>query len=246
MSTLFISDLHLDPSRPAITELFLDFLAGKARAAEALYILGDLFEVWLGDDDPDPHHARVAEALAALAEAGTPVYFMVGNRDFLLGEAYARRAGMTLLAEPQQLDLHGTPTVILHGDVLCTDDTPYLQFRAMVRNPDWQRDFLSRPLEVRRALAGQVREESRNRGKSMTPEIMDVNAGAVTAVFSEHGVPRMIHGHTHRPDIHRLTVDGVARERIVLGDWYTQGSVLRVDDAGAELSALPLPDQARS
>lgn len=240
MSTLFISDLHLDSARPAITELFLDFLAGEARGAEALYILGDLFEVWLGDDDPDPHHARVADALAAVADAGTPVHFMVGNRDFLLGRDYAERAGMELLEEPLVLELHGTPTVILHGDVLCTDDTAYQNFRAMVRNPAWQRDFLSRPLEVRRALAAQVREESRNRGQAMAPAITDVNAAAVESAFREHGVPRMIHGHTHRPDIHRLEVNGERRERIVLGDWYTQGSVLRVGEDDVELSALPL------
>ncbi|MGH8272038.1 MAG: UDP-2,3-diacylglucosamine diphosphatase [Gammaproteobacteria bacterium] len=241
MTTLFISDLHLDPVRPAITALFLDFLGGEARHAEALYILGDLFEVWLGDDDPDPHHARVAETLHELADAGTPVYFMVGNRDFLLGEDYARRAGMTILDEPLHLDLHGTPTLVLHGDVLCTDDVAYQSFRALVRNPAWQKDFLSRPLEVRRALAGQVREESKSRGATTAPEIMDVNAQAVATAFSEHGTPRMIHGHTHRPAIHRLDVGGTARERIVLGDWYEQGSVLRVNDDGVELSALPLP-----
>ena len=241
MTTLFISDLHLDASRPAITDLFLDFLAGEARRAEALYILGDLFEVWLGDDDPDPHHARVAEALSAVAGAGTPVYFMVGNRDFLLGEDYAGRAGMEILTEPRHVDLYGTPTVILHGDVLCTDDTDYQAFRAMVRNPVWQQEFLSRPLEIRRALAGQVREESRSRGQAMAPEITDVNAGAVEAALREHEVPRMIHGHTHRPNIHHLRVDDRACERIVLGDWYTQGSVLRVDEKGAKLTALPLP-----
>ncbi|MGH8127098.1 MAG: UDP-2,3-diacylglucosamine diphosphatase [Gammaproteobacteria bacterium] len=240
MSTLFISDLHLDAVRPAITELFIDFLSGEAREAEALYILGDLFEVWLGDDDPDPHHARVAEALAAVADSGTPVYFMVGNRDFLLGEDYAQRAGMDILTEPLCFDLHGTPTVILHGDVLCTDDTAYQAFRAMVRNPAWQQDFLSRPLEIRRALAGQVREESQNRGKTMAPNIMDVNAEAVAAAFRDNGVPHMIHGHTHRPNIHKLTVDAVERKRIVLGDWYTQGSVLRVDKDGVELTTLPL------
>lgn len=241
MSTLFISDLHLDPVRPAVTELFFEFLAGEARKAEALYILGDLFEVWLGDDDPDPHHARVAEALHELAATGTPIYFMVGNRDFLLGDDYARRAGMTILAEPVTLDLHGTPTVILHGDVLCTDDTAYQSFRALVRNPVWQKDFLARPIEERRALAGEVREESKSRGATTAPEIMDVNDDAVTAAFREQAVPRMIHGHTHRPAVHNLEVDGRPRERIVLGDWYEQGSVLRVNEQGAELSALPLP-----
>lgn len=238
-TTLFISDLHLDPVRPAITELFLDFLAGEARTAEALYILGDLFEAWLGDDDPDPHHARVAEALHGVSESGTPVYFMVGNRDFLLGEDYARRAGMTILEEPKTLDLHGTPTVILHGDVLCTDDTAYQAFRAMVRDPAWQQDFLSRPLEERRALAGQAREESQKRGQSISMDIMDVNQGAVADMFRKQAVPRMIHGHTHRPAIHKPNVDGQPRERIVLGDWYEQGSVLRVTE-DVDLATLPL------
>ncbi|MDN5865379.1 MAG: UDP-2,3-diacylglucosamine diphosphatase [Gammaproteobacteria bacterium] len=239
-STLFISDLHLDPIRPAVTGLFLDFLAGEARRAAALYILGDLFEAWLGDDDPDPHHARVAEALRALADANVPVHFLVGNRDFLLAENYARRAGMELLDEPVVLDLHGTPTVILHGDVLCTDDKEYQAFRNMVRNPDWQKDFLARPLEERRALAGQAREMSQARGQSISMDIMDVNADAVAALFREQGVPRMIHGHTHRPAIHDLEVDGNACRRIVLGDWYEQGSVLRVTEAGADLATLPL------
>ncbi len=240
MSTLFISDLHLDASRPEITGLFLDFLAGEARDAEALYILGDLFEAWLGDDDPDPHHARVATALAELSAAGIPAYFLVGNRDFLLGEDYARRAGMTLLTEPVRLDLHGTPTLLLHGDVLCTDDTEYQAFRAMVRDPDWQKAFLARPLEERRMMAAQARAQSRSRGQSLDDEIMDVNADAVAGAFRTHGVPRMIHGHTHRPHIHHIEVDGEPRERIVLGDWYEQGSFLRVDEHGARLDTLPL------
>jgi UDP-2,3-diacylglucosamine hydrolase len=238
--TLFIADLHLDPVRPAITELFLDFLAGEARQADALYILGDLFEVWLGDDDFNPHHERVAEGLHALSVAGTPVYFMVGNRDFLLGEAYARRAGMTILEEPVTLDLYGTPTTILHGDVLCTDDRPYQMFRALVRNRAWQKCFLLSPLVWRRMLANMTRGQSRKRGQSVNPDITDVNADAVAAMFRKQDVPRIIHGHTHRPAVHSLEVDDASRKRIVLGDWYEQGSVLRVDEAGADLSALPL------
>lgn len=241
MSTLFISDLHLDARRPAVTQLFLDFLAGEAREAEALYILGDLFEAWLGDDDPDPHHARVAQGLAALSASGVPIRFLVGNRDFLLGHDYAARAGMELMEEPVKIDLHGTPTVLLHGDVLCTDDVEYQAFRALVRNRDWQRAFLAKPLEERRAIVAQVRERSQARGQAMDVEIMDVNADAVTEAFRAHEVPRMIHGHTHRPKIHGLEVNSDPCERIVLGDWYEQGSVLRVDDEGVELATLPLP-----
>ena len=241
MSTLFISDLHLDASRPEVTKLFLGFLAGEARDAEGLYILGDLFEAWLGDDDPDPHHARVAAALAELSGSGVPVRFLVGNRDFLLGEDYARRAGMELLVEPVLLDLHGTPTVLLHGDVLCTDDAEYQAFRVMVRDADWQKNFLSRPLDERRMMAAQARERSRSRGLTLDEDIMDVNADAVAQAFRTHAVPRMIHGHTHRPHIHHIEVDGKPCERIVLGDWYEQGSVLRVDAHGVELTTLPLP-----
>lgn len=240
MSTLFVSDLHLDPVRPRITELFLEFLGGDARGAEALYILGDLFEAWIGDDDPARHHRQVAAALARLAGRGVPVYFLVGNRDFLLGEGFARSAGMTLLSEPLRLDLYGVPTLLLHGDVLCTDDRDYQAFRTMVRDPAWQRDFLARPLAERRALALQARGESRARSADKPPEIMDVNPDAVNAAFRRHGVARIIHGHTHRPALHRLELDGVPCERIVLGDWYEQGSLLRVDERGPRLQNLPL------
>jgi len=242
MSTLFISDLHLDPSRPAVTDLFVDFLAGEATNADALYILGDLFEAWVGDDDPDPHHARVAEALAGLGGAGVPVRFLAGNRDFLLREAYAHKAGMEILEEPVRADVGGVTTLLLHGDVLCTDDAEYQQFRQMVQNPAWQEEFLSHSLAERKALAGRARMESQRRGAEKAEDIMDVNPGAVEALFREHGVARVIHGHTHRPAVHELTVDGEPCERIVLGDWYEQGSVLSVDaDGKAELRTLPLP-----
>ena len=200
-----------------------------------------MFESWLGDADAYPHHARVAAALAELSGSGVPVRFLVGNRDFLLGEDYARRAGMELLVEPVLLDLHGTPTVLLHGDVLCTDDAEYQAFRVMVRDADWQKNFLSRPLDERRMMAAQARERSRSRGLTLDEDIMDVNADAVAQAFRTHAVPRMIHGHTHRPHIHRIEVDGKPCERIVLGDWYEQGSVLRVDAHGVELATLPLP-----
>lgn len=226
MTSLFVSDLHLDPARPGITGLFLDFLAGRARGAEALYILGDLFEAWVGDDDPAPPHSEVAEGLAALAAAGTEIRFMAGNRDFLLGDAYAARAGMQRLEEPVRLELGGVPTLLLHGDVLCTDDADYQAFRRTVRDPAWQREFLARPLPERRALAGDARAESRRRGAAKAPEIMDVNQDAVVRTFRDYGVRRMIHGHTHRPATHRFEIDGMPCERIVLGDWYEQGSVL--------------------
>lgn len=244
MSTLFLADLHLDPSRLAVTRIFLDFLAGPARAAAALYILGDLFEVWIGDDDPDRYPVEIATGLKALSTR-IPVYFMAGNRDFLLGAEYAQLAGMERIAEPVLHDFYGVSTLLLHGDVLCTDDAEYRTFRAMVHNPAWQHDFLAKPLEVRRAMAGIAREKSSARLQTLPPEIMDVNPEAVVHTFREQGVRRIIHGHTHRPAIHQLEVDGIARERIVLGDWHEPGgSLLWLDANGPRLETLPLQADA--
>lgn len=240
MATLFISDLHLDPERPAATELFGRFIDGEARNADALYILGDLFEAWVGDDDPSSAGAFVAERLRALADSGVPVFFIRGNRDFLLGEDYAKRAGVTILPDPAVVMLHGEPTLILHGDLLCTDDTAYQQVRAQTRDPRWQQQFLSQPLEARLAFAVQARAASKARygelvasGKSET--ITDVAPATVREWFKRYGIRRMIHGHTHRPAIHD---EGDGNARIVLGDWYEQGSVLRVDAANAKLESL--------
>jgi len=228
MSTLFISDLHLDASRPQIVGLYLDLLAGDARRADALYVLGDLFESWIGDDDDAPLAERVATETRALRDSGVPVYFMHGNRDFLLGEGYAARSGMTLLADPTVVSLGGERTLLMHGDTLCTDDVEYLKFRAMVRDPRWQQQFLARPLPERRAFAAQARGESRRQTAEKSAEIMDVNLAAVEAAMRMHGVRKLIHGHTHRPATHRFDLDGAPAERIVLGDWYEQDSVLRV------------------
>ena len=240
MSTLFVSDLHLDPARPAATELFGRFLDGEARGADALYILGDLFEAWVGDDDPSGAGAFVAERLRALVEAGVPVSFIRGNRDFLLGDTYAARCGMTLLDDPTVVDLYGTPTLLLHGDLLCTDDTAYQQFRAQTRDPQWQAQFLAQPLSARLAFAAQARAASQARygelvAKGMAETVGDVAPATVQAWFERFGVRRMIHGHTHRPAIHD---EGHGRTRIVLGDWYEQGSVLRVGADGCDLAVL--------
>ncbi|MEO6228002.1 MAG: UDP-2,3-diacylglucosamine diphosphatase [Thermomonas sp.] len=241
MTTLFIADLHLDAERPEITELFGEFLAREARDARALFILGDLFEAWVGDDDPSDTGAFVASRLKALSDRGVPVYFIRGNRDFLLGETYARRAGMTILPDPAVVMLHGIPTMIGHGDLLCTDDVAYQQFRAQTRDPRWQAQFLAQPLGARLAFAGQARAASKARygelqqaGTSET--ITDVRPMTVATTFARYGVHRMIHGHTHRPAIHE---EADERTRIVLGDWYHQGSVLRVDADGFRLAALP-------
>lgn len=237
MATLFISDLHLDESRPAVTMLFLDWLRGEAARAEALYILGDLFEAYIGDDDDAALVATVADALREVSDRGVRVHFMHGNRDFLVGETFARRAGLTLLGETAVVDLYGTPTLLLHGDTLCLDDVAYQRIRVQLRDPAWQRQFLAQPLAARRAFAAQARAESARHTGATAAAIMDVTPAAVERALADHGVRRMIHGHTHRPATHRLDRGG---ERIVLGDWYEQGSVLRVDASGAALTALPL------
>ena len=218
MSTFFISDLHLDDARPHIVEDFERFCVGEARAADALYILGDLFEAYIGDDDDAALNARIADALHGAADAGVPVHFIVGNRDFLLGEDYAHRCGMHLLDDGVVIDLYGTPTLILHGDVLCTDDAAYLAFRKRVRDPAWQAAFLARPLAERRAFAAQARDASRAHTSQTDMAIMDVNHSAVERALRQAGVARMIHGHTHRPAIHDFMLDGKPAQRIVLGD----------------------------
>ena len=240
MTTLFISDLHLDAERPAIAELFGAFLDGEARRAEALYILGDLFEAWVGDDDPSAIGGFVADSLRALGDAGVPVYFIRGNRDFLLGEAYARRAGITILPDPAVVMLHGEPTLILHGDLLCTDDVAYQQFRAQTRDARWQRQFLSQPLAARLAFAAHARAASKARygelvASGQSESITDVAPATVREWFARYGVRRMIHGHTHRPAIHD---EGTGHTRIVLGDWYQQGSVLRLSEGGYDLASM--------
>ncbi|MGY3264068.1 UDP-2,3-diacylglucosamine hydrolase [Lysobacter sp. HA35] len=243
MTTLLISDLHLDAERPQVTDLFLRFLRDDARGANALYILGDLFEAWVGDDDPSEVGSAVAKGLLELVDSGTPAYFIRGNRDFLLGDGYARRAGMTILQDPSVLMLEGRPALILHGDLLCTADTGYMAFRAQTRDAKWQSQFLSQPLAARIAFAQHARAQSRDAQAALkdagTMEtITDVAPSTVDEYFVRYGVDLMIHGHTHRPAIHELDVAGRARRRVVLGDWYDHGSVLRVDGARIDLQGL--------
>ena len=241
MATLFIADLHLDDSRPRITHLFEQFLASdEVRSADALYILGDLVEAWIGDDDDAELPGRIALATKALRDAGVPVYFMVGNRDFLLGKDFAERSGFALLDDGTVHDLYGRPTLLMHGDVLCTDDIAYQTVRKQVRTPEWMAQILAMPLEARRAFAAKAREDSRAHTVSTMETIMDVNADAVAGTMRNAGVTRLIHGHTHRPAIHRFDLDGHPAERIVLGDWYEHGSVLSITPEGAELRGLAL------
>lgn len=242
MATVFISDLHLDAARTGIIDLFADFIESEAKAASALYILGDLFEAWIGDDDDDEIGARVAAILSGLRQSGVPCFFIAGNRDFLLGDVWARRAGVTLLDDPSLIDVEGVPTLLMHGDTLCTDDSRYQAIRTMLRAPGWQRGFLDRPLSERRAFAAEARAESRRYTTDPANNaIMDVNEEQVRATLRRLGVRRLIHGHTHRPAIHRFDLAGEPAQRIVLGDWYEQGSALRVEAGALVLKALPAP-----
>lgn len=239
MATLFIADLHLDPARPRITELFENYLASdEVRHADALYILGDLVEAWIGDDDDAELPQRIAAATRAVRDVGVPVYFMVGNRDFLLGEAFAARAGMILLDDGIVHDIDSHPTLLMHGDVLCTDDVAYQAVRRQVRTPEWQAQILSMPLEARRAIAAKARQDSMAHTGSTMESIMDVNAEAVVGIMRTAGVDRLIHGHTHRPAMHRFELGGKPATRLVLGDWYEQGSVLRISGNDVQLRGL--------
>ena len=238
MTTLFIADIHLGNEHPEISQRFCDFLRSEARSAEALYILGDLFEVWIGDDGMQPEHEAAIAALRELTVSGVPVYVMHGNRDFLLGKEFEAMSGCKLIDDPIVINLYGRPTLLMHGDTLCTDDHDYLQFRTQTRNSQWQQQFLSQSVEQRVAIARHYREESRKRSQGKSQEIMDVNSEAVIDIMERYGVARLIHGHTHRPAVHDIEVDLHPAQRIVLGDWYEQMSVLRCDESGCRLSNI--------
>ncbi|MGB6354813.1 MAG: UDP-2,3-diacylglucosamine diphosphatase [Steroidobacteraceae bacterium] len=239
MAALFISDLHIDASRPAIIGHFLSFLSAEAAHADALYILGDLFESWIGDDAADPAQAAAIAGLGALTSRGVPCFVMHGNRDFLLAEEFCRASGAELLPDPLIVTLYGEPVLVMHGDALCTDDRAYQRLRATVREAAWQRQFLALSIASRRALAGAARAGSQAHTAAVEYAITDVNADSVEKALRGAGTATLLHGHTHRPAIHALQVDGRACTRIVLGDWYDQGSVLRWDHNGPELESLP-------
>ncbi|WP_029592149.1 UDP-2,3-diacylglucosamine diphosphatase [Franconibacter pulveris] len=239
MATLFIADLHLCAEEPAITAGFLRFLAAEARQADALYILGDLFEAWIGDDDPNPLHAQIAAAIRTLVESGVPCYFIHGNRDFLLGKRFARESGMQLLPEEKVLNLYGKRVLIMHGDTLCTDDVGYQAFRAKVHQPWLQTLFLALPLFIRKRIAAKMRAGSQSANSVKDMAIMDVNPQAVADTLERHRVQHLIHGHTHRPAVHALTANGEPAFRYVLGAWHTQGSMIKVTAENIELIAFP-------
>jgi len=239
--TLFVSDLHLAPSQPVLTDRFVRFCHDLAPSASALYVLGDLFDFWVGDDTLDePMHREVCEALRHVSDAGVSVSFMTGNRDFLAGAGFAAASGATLVEDPTVVDLHGAPTLLMHGDTLCTDDHAYMAFRAQVRNPKVQAQFLSLPVALRWQQVGATRDASEREKQVKTMDIMDVTPDAVADVLRTHGYPRLIHGHTHRPAVHEHIVDGHRCERWVIADWRPDlAEALCVDARG--VTRLPLP-----
>lgn len=234
---LFVSDVHLEAVAGAAEQQFLAFLHGEAARADALYILGDLFETWVGDDTSE--HGDVLDALGALSASGVACFALHGNRDFLLGAAFSQRTGCRVLPDPVVARFGGERVLLTHGDALCTDDHPYQELRTLVRDADWQRRFLSLPLATRQQLADEARAGSRAHTARTQPRIMDVNAAAVQAAFQSTRVRRIIHGHTHRPAVHEGLIDGQPTQRIVLGAWYEQGSYLAYRDGDYDLRALP-------
>ncbi len=239
MTTLFVSDLHLEAERPDIAQQFLSFLEQEASEADDLYILGDLFEAWVGDDDPNTHYFTIKRALRKLVDSGIPVYFMHGNRDFMIGRGFANETGVEILEDPYKVLMYGQQVLLSHGDVLCTDDVQYQRVRKMTRDPDWQASILARPLKDRLRMAEEARRQSLEQTINQSMEIMDVNLDAVEQLFQESKVDLLLHGHTHRPAIHDIDLGRRKAKRIVLGDWYMQGSVVRWDTRGPKLEEIP-------
>jgi len=233
---LFISDLHLDATRPAITQAFFHFLQNDARQADALYILGDLFELWIGDDDDQAWLIETQQQLKQLSDSGTTLFFMHGNRDFLIGEQFAKNTGATILKDPTVIKIKEQNVLLMHGDTLCTKDADYLNFRAQVRQDTWAKEVLAKPLQERRALGQHLRSQSKSMSSRKADDIMDVSEDEVIRIMEEYSATTLIHGHTHRPLRHSLEgkitnkSDGKKPERIVLGDWDDKAWCLRVGD----------------
>ncbi len=240
MTTYFIADLHLDEKRPAVTRAFFDWLAQIEGDCKALYILGDFFEVWIGDDDDDPFHRRLLQRLAKFSASGVPLAVMPGNRDFLLGAGFAAASGARLLQDPTTIDLYGETVLLMHGDTLCTRDTEYMAFRELARSAQWQADLLAKPLAQRRAIAAELRRQSKSMTSLKAEDIMDVTPQEVERVMRQFGVQTLIHGHTHRPDNHALSIDNQRARRIVLGDWGELGWCLKVTRNSRELVSWPV------
>nr|WP_253206520.1 UDP-2,3-diacylglucosamine diphosphatase [Pseudomonas chlororaphis] len=235
---MLISDLHLEEERPDITRAFLDLLGGRARSAQALYILGDFFEVWIGDDAMTPYQLSICQALRELSDSGTQVFLMHGNRDFMLGKAFCKAAGATLLKDPSVVDFYGEPVLLMHGDSLCTRDEAYMRMRRYLRNPVSLWILRHLPLRTRHKLARKLRNESRAQTRMKANDIVDVTPDEVPRIMQEFEVRTLVHGHTHRPAIHKLQIGDQAAKRIVLGDWDRQGWALQVDEQGFQLAAF--------
>jgi UDP-2,3-diacylglucosamine hydrolase len=238
--TLFISDLHLDPARPEIIAAFEQFLRDHAAGCEALYILGDFFEAWIGDDAPNPLADQIAAWLKALSDTGSKIYLMHGNRDFLIGDAFAAKAGATLLADPTLISLYGEDVLLLHGDILCTRDTDYMAFREQIRHPAMIEQLLAKPIEERLAIAKQLREQSKEAGSNKAMDIMDVTPEEVVRLLEENRCQHMIHGHTHRPAMHKLELSDGKAQRTVLGDWDQKYWYLEASPFGQLLQSVPI------
>ena len=236
--TYFIADLHLSADRDDINQCLFSFLQNQATQAGALYVLGDLFEVWIGDDDLNAFTLSIANAFKQLSETGIPVYFIHGNRDFLIRKKFANLAGLTLLPEQKIVNLYGIPTLIMHGDELCTKDIEYQKFRKKARSWWWPRIMLCLPLSIRRSLAQKGRDKSKLKQSKLTNDIMDVSQDEVISSMAKNSVNRLVHGHTHRPAIHEFDVNHLPAKRIVLGDWYEQGSILKVSREKVELLTM--------
>lgn len=241
MTTLFISDLHLEEKRPEIIEAFFNFLSNKTHGIDALYILGDFFEAWIGDDENTPLQLEVKKKLKDVTDSGTQLFFMHGNRDFLIGSLFCEETGATLLDDPSVVDLYGRKVLLMHGDSLCTNDVEYMKFRQNMRDQEWQQLFLKRSLPERQLVAQQLRTISQAKNKGKAQEIMDVTPAEVVSSLAEHKVDILIHGHTHRPAVHDLTVENKPAQRIVLGDWDKYVWYIEANSADAiELKNYPL------
>jgi len=238
MTTFFISDIHISEQYPEIGEQLIDFLENQAQQSDALYILGDLFEYWLGDDDTNPEYKKIQSALKLFTDKKTPTYFIHGNRDFLIGETFAHETGIKILSDPSIIELYGERILISHGDIFCTDDVEYQSSRKQTRDPNWQKMILEKPLKERKVFANEAREKSSIYTQKINEVLMDVNQSETNKTFEKYGLNRIIHGHTHKPAIHNSMINGELYKRIVLGDWYEQGSVLKWDQSGPELVTL--------
>ena len=239
MAFCFISDLHLQDDRPEITKAFVSFIENTASKAERLYVLGDFFEAWIGDDDETALTLLVKKTLVELS-ASTDIYAMHGNRDFLIGSHFAQEAGLILIDDPKKEEMFGNPVLLMHGDLLCTDDVDYQSFRATTRNPSWRKEFLNKPISERKEIAKELRAISKEATGQKKEDIMDVSENEVSRVMEEFSVNLLIHGHTHRPNTHVMDIHGVTSKRIVLGDWDEQGWFIWMDANSCELKKFPI------